>query len=245
MEFADVIRARRMVRRFDTGRSVPPDALDRVLASALRAPSAGFSQGFDFVVLVDAPDVSAYWSLTTDEDGAADTGIDVRGASHTEGDRAEAEPAARPPDPVEARRRAWLDGVRAAPVLVLCCSHKDAYLDRYAEPDKGWTDRDEARWPVPYWDIDTGMAALLMLLTAVDEGLGALFFGVPPEYHDGVQELFAIPRDRTLVGVVALGYAASTGPDSVRPPASGRSRQRRPAGEVVHFHRFGTSERPV
>jgi hypothetical protein len=35
----------------------------------------------------------------------------------------------------------------------------------------------ESHWPVPYWDIDAGMAALLMLLTAVD-GLGACFFGV-------------------------------------------------------------------
>ena len=34
---------------------------------------------------------------------------------------------------------------------------------------------------MPYWHIDTGFAALLMLLTAVDEGLGACFFGIPPE----------------------------------------------------------------
>ena len=60
-------------------------------------------------------------------------------------------------------------------------SCKDIYLDRYARQDKGWTDRDEAHWPVPYWDIDTGFTALLMLLTAVDERLGALFFGIPPE----------------------------------------------------------------
>jgi hypothetical protein len=33
------------------------------------------------------------------------------------------------------------------------------YLDRYARPDKGRTDRDESRWPVPYWYIDTGFAA--------------------------------------------------------------------------------------
>ena len=32
----------------------------------------------------------------------------------------------------------------------------------------------ERRWPVPFWPIDTGMAALLILLTVVDEGLGAL-----------------------------------------------------------------------
>ena len=73
-----------------------------------------------------------------------------------------------------------IDGMRTAPVVIVPLASKAAYLDRYALPDKGWTDRDEARWPVPYWDVDVGMASLLMLLTAVDEGLGACFFGIPP-----------------------------------------------------------------
>ena len=71
--------------------------------------------------------------------------------------------------------------MQRAPLLIVALSHRQAYLDRYAEADKGWTDKDEARWPVPYWHIDTGFAALLMLLTVVDEELGACFFGVPPE----------------------------------------------------------------
>ena len=36
----------------------------------------------------------------------------------------------------------WLDGMRTAPVVIVPLAHKDAYLDRYAERDKGWTDRD-------------------------------------------------------------------------------------------------------
>ena len=56
------------------------------------------------------------------------------------------------------------------------------YLDRCAQPGNGWTDRDEARRPVPYWYIDTGFTALLTLLAAVDEGLGAVFFGIPPPH---------------------------------------------------------------
>src|SRR5581483_8176419 len=56
-------------------------------------------------------------------------------------------------------------GLFRAPVVILPCASKDAYLDRYAEPDKGWADRDEARWPVPYWDIDCGMATMAILLT--------------------------------------------------------------------------------
>ena len=85
--------------------------------------------------------------------------------------------------------------MRRAPLLIVPMSNKDAYLDRYAEPDKGWTDRDESRWPVPYWDVDAGMAALLMLLTAVDEGLGACFFGVPPERVDAFRAAFGVPDD--------------------------------------------------
>jgi nitroreductase len=187
-----------MVRRFDAGRPVPPEALDRVLYAALRAPSAGFSQGWDFVVLRSPAEREAFWTATSD----------------------------REPD-------AWLRGVSAAPVLVLCLSDPDAYLDRYALPDKGWTDRDPARWPVPYWDVDTGMAAMNMLLAAVDEGLGALFFGVPPEAHGRVREAHGIPANRRLVGVVALGHEAE------RVGGSARSRRRRAEREVVHWGGFG------
>ena len=69
--------------------------------------------------------------------------------------------------------------MRTAPVLVLVWTSQAAYLDRYAEPDKGWTDRDPERWSAPYWFVDGGMAALAMLLTATDAGLGACFFGIP------------------------------------------------------------------
>ena len=201
MELAEVVRRRRMVRRFDPDRPVSPQSLDRVLHAAQRAPSAGFSQGWNFLVLRGPTQTGAFWAATADGE--------------------------REPD-------AWLRGVGAAPVLVLCLSHPNAYLDRYAEPDKGWTDRDPARWPVPYWDVDTGMAAMLMLLTAVDEGLGALFFGVPPQRHDQVREAHAIPPDRRLVGVVALGHEVT------RTTSPSLRRGRRPAAEVVHWGAFGT-----
>ena len=85
---------------------------------------------------------------------------------------------------------ATLPSVMAAPLIIVPLSSKRVYLDRYAEPDKGWTDRDEARWPVPFWHIDTGMAALLILQTAVDEGLGALYFGIVPEQVAGFRREF-------------------------------------------------------
>jgi nitroreductase len=191
-----------MVRRFDPVRTVSPGALGHVLRAAQRAPSAGFSQGWDFLVLADPLDRARFWDATRDEH--------------------------RPPD-------SWLRGVSAAPVLVLCLSDPDTYLDRYAEADKGWDDRDLARWPVPYWDVDTGMAAMLMLLAAVDEGLGALFFGVPPARHEPVRHAYDIPAGRRLVGVVALGH------ERERTTSPSLRRGRRPSAEVVHWGRFGES----
>lgn len=118
-------------------------------------------------------------------------------------------------------------GLFRAPVVILPCASKDAYLDRYAEPDKGWADRDEARWPVPYWDIDCGMATMAVLLTAVDEGLGALFFGI----FEGLADLraaFGIPDGYHPIGAVALGWPA---PDE---PSPSLRRGRRPEDEVIH-----------
>ncbi len=205
MEFSDVVRRRRMVRRYDPDRPVPEGVLRACLENAVRAPSAGFSQGWDFVVLVEEGDRDRFWTATSDPDAEPDS---------------------------------WLRGIRTAPALIVCYSHKQAYLDRYAAPDKGWTDRDEARWPVPYWDIDTGMAALLMLLTAVDEGLGGLFFGVPPERHAACHAAFGIPDDRTIIGVVAMGYAVPG------PRSPSLRRHRRTADEVAHWGRFGVHRGP-
>jgi nitroreductase len=53
MEFAEVLRKRRMVRNYD-GTPVAADALDRVVDAGLRAPTAGNSRGIGFVVVTDA-----------------------------------------------------------------------------------------------------------------------------------------------------------------------------------------------
>ncbi len=190
-----------MVRRFDPARPVAPGVVDSLLALAVRAPSAGFSQGWDFVVLQAPADRDRFWAAATEPD----------------------------------RRDAWLRGVSAAPVLVVCLSDPGAYLERYAEPDKGWTDRSLERWPVPYWDTDVAMAAMLILLGAEDARLGGLFFGVPAGRHEAVRAALDVPDGRRIVGVVALGHEAA------RSGGSARSRPRRPLADVVHHGRFGVS----
>ena len=193
-----MVRRRRMVRRY-AERPVDPAAVERMLSNATRAPSAGFSQGWEFLVLDTARDVGRFWAATAGRDAA----------------------------------NPWLDGMRTAPVVIVTLSHRDAYLVRYSEPDKGWTDRDEARWPVPYWHVDTGMAALLILQTAVDEGLGACFFGVPPERTAAFRGEFGVPEAYTPVGAVTVGHLPDDGAGTGAAGSPAR-RRRRPLGDVVH-----------
>ena len=191
MEFQQVVQQRRMVRAF---REEPLDreVVERILANGNRAPSAGFTQGYGFLVLEAAKDRARFWQAVA--------------------------AAGRPPEPAE----------MAAPLLVVPLACKAAYLDRYAEPDKGWTDRAEGRWPGPYWYIDTGFAALLMLLTAVDAGLGGLFFGLPPGAITAVRAAFGVPADHEPIGVLAIGQPTPGG-------STGSAwRGRRPLEQVVH-----------
>jgi|SRR5215211_3128954 len=198
MEFAKVVRRRRMIRSYDAGRAVPQDALDAVLGAALRAPSAGFTQGISFLVLNSASDRETFWRLTADGDSA------------------------------------WLLGMREAPALITVWTSQEAYLDRYAEPDKGWTDRNPARWSAPYWFVDAGMASMAALLAAVDHRLGACFFGIPADRIGAVRETFGVPTSQLSVGVISLGYPASAG-EKQRIMGSPTRRPRKSQTELIHY----------
>ncbi len=196
MEFEDVVRRRKMVRSY-TDEPVDPAVVERALHHATRAPSAGFSQGWGFLLLDSREGVDRYWRATAD--------------SVDDPDR-------------------WLRGMMRAPVVIVPCSSRAAYLRRYAEPDKGWTDQDESRWPVPFWHMDAAMASLLILQTAVDEGLGACFFGIPVDRVAAVREEFAIPATFDPVGAITMGHPA-TDPGAAGSPSR---RRRKDLSDVVH-----------
>ncbi len=200
MEFQDVIRKRKMVRSFED-HPVPPEMVQRLLANAQKAPSAGFSQPYSFLVFDGKDEVRRFWDVANPK-----------------------------------REGGWPD-LFSAPLMIVCCSEKDKALDRYALPDKGWTDRSESHWPVPYWDIDTAMAAMNVLLTAVDLGLGALFFGIfrTSEF----KEAFGVPERVTPIGAIAIGWPKPKD----KPTPSLKIVGRRAAGQVVHWGRWGAHER--
>jgi nitroreductase len=199
VEFADVISKRKMVRAY-TDEPLTPDVVERILAAANRAPSAGFSQGYALMTLQGPEQLGPFWDLV----------------SRYHGNESNAGPS--------------FDPVTRAPLVIVPLSCKDIYLDRYARQDKGWTDRDEAHWPVPYWDIDTGFTALLMLLAAVDEGLGALFFGIPPDLIAEFRLLYGIPENYLPIGAVAIGH-----PDQAADKGgSAKVIKRRTLADLVH-----------
>ncbi|MCD9622503.1 nitroreductase family protein [Rhabdothermincola salaria] len=196
MEFADVVRRRRMVRAFD-GRPVPGDVLDRILDLAVRIPAAGNTQGLDLVVLEGA-ETARYWDVSL---------------------------------PAERRRDFPWPGLLRAPVLLVPVGDPSAYVERYAEPDKVATGlgTDPDAWPVPYWYVDTAFAAMVALLAAVDEGLGACFFG-QFEHESALKASLGIPADRCPVGTIALGYADPLGDRR----SFSAARPRRSLESVVH-----------
>ncbi len=195
MEFAEVLRQRRMIRHF-TEEPVDRGSADRVISAGLRAPSAGYSQGYALIVLESEHDRDRLWATHT----PSNTGWSPE----------------------------VLAGIRKAPLVLVVLTSKDVYLDRYAETDKGWSDRDEARWPVPYWHVDAGCVAVLLLLAAVDEGLGALLFGIVPADMAGFKAEFGVPENYDVVGCVAVGH-----PDPSAPKRDLRARRRDPA-DLIH-----------
>jgi nitroreductase len=196
-----------MCRSF-TDEPVDPATVDRLLDLARRAPSAGHAQGWAWVVLEGAAQTARFWAL-------------------------DAEPA-------------WLaaptlPGLVRAPVILVPLSNPDLYRARYAEADKAGRGRPggvgsgpgpaEAAvggWPVPWWDVDLSFAVMLLLLGAVEAGLGALFFALHAEPAAVARGLGA-PAGWRPLGAVALGRPA---PDARPGPSA--SRGRRPQAEIVH-----------
>ncbi len=202
-----MIKRRKMVRAF-TSEPLPPGTADGLLRAANRAPSAGFSQGYSFLVLEGTEQCAPLWEIGQDAASAGDIPAEVR---------------------------AMMEAMSRAPLVIVPLANKDIYLDRYARPDKGWADRDESHWPVPYWYIDTGFTALLILLAAVDEGLGAVFFGIMPEDMPDFRSRFGVPEEWTPIGAIAIGHPA---PETDQMPSSARSIARKSLDELVHRGRW-------
>lgn len=135
-----------MVRNY-TGEPVDPAALERILLTARKTPSAGFSQGQSMVVVTSEGTRRAI-ALLCDEEEYVAMGLDP-----------------------------WISRAPVHVVVCTRAdSYLERYREPdKGGPDSplGFA----GNWDVPYWWVDAGATMMLLLLAAVDEGLAAGFLG--------------------------------------------------------------------
>jgi nitroreductase len=123
-----------------------------------------------------------------------------------------------------------------APAHILVLVREQDYHDRYTQPDKlEQTGGREVVWPVPFWHVDAGTALMLVLLAALEEGLGAGVYGVPVEEDAKWREVLRIPAELTIVAGVTVGTPAPDDPDHAR-ASSVFSQRRKPYDELIHWN---------
>ncbi|MGD0742742.1 MAG: nitroreductase family protein [Acidimicrobiales bacterium] len=177
VEFFDVARQRRMTRRF-APRPVARDVLDRIVAAATSAPTAGKTGGVELLVLDSAERRALFWELASDrawrENGRESVGLMAAPVLIV--------PVADPDAYIARYGRPDKEGTA---------------LHGLAAAD----------WPVPYWIVDASFAAMLTLLAAADAGLGALFFQLHAPAETVLAGL-GLPPTRVLIGALAIGHPA-------------------------------------
>ena len=75
---------------------------------------------------------------------------------------------------------------------------------------------------------------MLLLLAAIDEGLGAGLFGLLGDDNDRLRELLGMPDDLEIVGVVTVGHPAP----SETPAARAGSSPWKPLEDVVRWEHW-------
>lgn len=212
MDFQEVVDRRRMIRDYDT-RHVDPAVVDRAIRNATHAPSAGFSQGWGFLVLDTPHDIQRWWRTTVD------------------------------PEALGAPDRWLTGMMRAPVIVVPCSSeaaYLERYAERdkasSARINSGAKAPGSAPWAMPYWHLDTAMASLLILQTVVDAGLGGCFFGIPTHKLEDVRAEFAIADEFDPIGVITIGHrAAGVG------TTGSATRRRKSPSDVTHRGNWSSS----
>ncbi|HEV8714117.1 MAG TPA: nitroreductase family protein [Candidatus Binatia bacterium] len=152
LSFAAVVKRRAMIRAYKSD-PVPEETIQHLLSYAVRAPSAGNLQPWEFIV-VKNPETRAQLAKAAFDQTS----------------------------------------ITSAPVIIATCADIQRAGSKYG-----------ARGSF-YSLVDTAFASLLILLGAVEQGLGACFVG---SYNpEEVVKLFALPEHVRPVGLITIGYPA-------------------------------------
>src|ERR671934_1191017 len=109
--------------------------------------------------------------------------------------------------------------VERAPLLIVVCSNTSRSVSRYGSRGREF-----------YSIIDGAFASMLILLSAVNEGIGTCFVGA---FQDNkVSEILELPKDVRPIGIICIGYI----PSSVEKP---EKLERINIDALVHYEKYG------
>jgi nitroreductase len=109
--------------------------------------------------------------------------------------------------------------VEKAPVLIVVCSNTSRSVGRYGSRGREF-----------YSMVDGAFASMLILLTAVNEGIGACFVGA---FQDNkVSEILELPKDVRPIGIICIGYPSSEKAERL---------ERISINALVHYERYGNN----
>jgi nitroreductase len=106
--------------------------------------------------------------------------------------------------------------VEKAPVLIVVCSNTSRSITRYGNRGKDF-----------YSITDGAFASMLILLTAVNEGIGACFVGAFQDTK--VSAILEIPEYVKPIGIICIGYPAEE-PERI---------ERISLNKLVYFDKYG------
>ena len=86
--------------------------------------------------------------------------------------------------------------------------NEDAYHKRYSSSDKK-NAVNSKEWDIPYWYVDAGAALMNCLLLIEEQGFASGFMGLHNIERKKIHDLFKIPSDYQIVGMVTAGVEDS------------------------------------
>ena len=175
MDFDEVVRKRKMIRQYDAERQIPDEIVMKLIKNAHRAPSAGYTQVQEFVIVRNATIKKKLRKAAVNQ-----------------------------------------EYVEQAPVLIVVCSDTSRSVNRYGSRGREF-----------YSIIDGAFASMIILLTAVNEEIGACF--VDAFDDNKVSEILGLPKNVKPIGVICIGYPAEK-PEKV---------ERIDINELVHYEEYG------
>jgi nitroreductase len=182
MNFDEVVKRRKMIREYDSGRQqIPDQIIAKLIKNAHRAPSAGHTQVQEFIIVKDAS-----------------TKKKLRKAAVNQ------------------------EYVEQAPLLIIVCSNTSRSVGRYGSRGREF-----------YSIVGGAFASMLILLSAVNEGVGACFVGA---FQDNkVSEILGLPKDVRPIGIICIGHPAGK-PEKL---------ERIDIKALVHYEKYGNSDNGV